>query len=62
MSNICILTKKKKISKNKISHSNIKSKCFKNINFKKKLIWIKSSFKKLKISTKSIKIIKKCIF
>ncbi|WMC20396.1 MAG: L28 family ribosomal protein [Candidatus Carsonella ruddii] len=62
MSNICILTKKKKTLKNKISHSNIKSKCYKNINFKKKLIWVKNNFKILKISTKSIKIIKKCIF
>ncbi|XZR52529.1 MAG: L28 family ribosomal protein [Candidatus Carsonella ruddii] len=62
MSNICILTKKKKISKNKISHSNIKSKCFRKINFKKKIIWIKNKFVLLKISTKSIKIIKKCIF
>ncbi|MGP4128194.1 MAG: large ribosomal subunit protein bL28 [Candidatus Carsonella ruddii] len=62
MSNICILTKKKKKSKNKVSHSNIKSKCFKNINFKKKTIWIKNNFKILKVSTKSMKIIKKCIF
>ncbi|WMC19205.1 MAG: 50S ribosomal protein L28 [Candidatus Carsonella ruddii] len=62
MSNICILTKKKKKSKNKISHSNIKNKCFKKVNFKKKIIWIKNNFKILKVSTKSMKIIKKCIF
>ncbi|WMC18204.1 MAG: 50S ribosomal protein L28 [Candidatus Carsonella ruddii] len=62
MSNICILTKKKKKTKNKISHSNIKSKCFSNLNFKKKLIWIKNTFKFLKVSIKSMKIIKKCIF
>ncbi|AFP83983.1 L28 family ribosomal protein [Candidatus Carsonella ruddii] len=62
MSNICILTKKKKNLNNKISHSNIKSKSFNKINFKNIFIWIKKNFKNLKISTKSIKIIKKCIF
>ncbi|AFP84163.1 ribosomal protein L28 [Candidatus Carsonella ruddii HT isolate Thao2000] len=62
MSNICILTKKKKYSKNKVSHSNIKNKNFSKINFKNFSIWIKKNFKIIKISTKSIKIIKKCIF
>ncbi|BFI90947.1 large ribosomal subunit protein bL28 [Candidatus Carsonella ruddii] len=62
MSNICILTKKKKKSEYKVSHSNIKSKCFKYINFKKQKIWINNNFKIFKISTKSLKIIKKCIF
>ncbi|XOD38920.1 MAG: L28 family ribosomal protein [Candidatus Carsonella ruddii] len=62
MSNICILTKKKKISKNRVSHSNIKNKCYSKINFNKQFIWIKEKFFKFKISSKSIKIIKKCIF
>ncbi|ATX33365.1 hypothetical protein CUN91_00135 [Candidatus Carsonella ruddii] len=62
MSNICILTKKKKITKCKVSHSNIKNKCFSKINFNKQIIWVKNKFNKIKISSKSIKIIKKCIF
>ncbi|WP_433927983.1 L28 family ribosomal protein [Candidatus Carsonella ruddii] len=62
MSNICILTKKKKISKNKVSHSNIKNKNFSKINFNNYIIWFEKKFKKIKISSKSIKIINKCIF
>ncbi|MBY0585355.1 50S ribosomal protein L28 [Candidatus Carsonella ruddii] len=62
MSNICILTKKKKISKNKVSHSNIKNKKFSKINFIKYTIWVEKKFQKIKISSKSINIIKKCIY
>ncbi|UNB92010.1 50S ribosomal protein L28 [Candidatus Carsonella ruddii] len=61
MSNICILTKKKKFFKNKISHSNIKNKSYSKINFNKIFFWVKKNFNKIKISSKSIKIIKKCL-
>ncbi|AGS06630.1 L28 family ribosomal protein [Candidatus Carsonella ruddii] len=62
MSNICVLTKKKKISKNKVSHSNKKNKIFNKSNFQKFSLWICDFFLKIRISSKSIKILKKCIF
>ncbi|BCG49355.1 large ribosomal subunit protein bL28 [Candidatus Carsonella ruddii] len=62
MSNICILTKKKKISKNKVSHSNKKNKTFNKSNFHKFSLWVCNFFLKIRISSKSIKILKKCIF
>ncbi|AFP84344.1 L28 family ribosomal protein [Candidatus Carsonella ruddii] len=62
MSKICLFTKKKTLVKNSVSNSNIKNKKKTKINFKNISIWVKNEFVKLKISTKSIKIIKKCIF
>ncbi|AFP83790.1 ribosomal protein L28 [Candidatus Carsonella ruddii CS isolate Thao2000] len=62
MSKICILTLKKNIFNNKVSYSNRKKKCKKKINFKKINFWYFKNFKKIKISSKSIKIIKKCLF
>ncbi|MGK2912772.1 MAG: L28 family ribosomal protein [Candidatus Carsonella ruddii] len=61
MSNICILCKKKKIFKNKVSYSNIKNKFYSKVNIKNISYWINKSFIQLRISSKSIKIIKKCL-
>ncbi|XRA05362.1 MAG: L28 family ribosomal protein [Candidatus Carsonella ruddii] len=61
MSNICILCKKKKVFKNKVSYSNIKNKFYSKINIKNVSYWINKSFIKIKISSRSIKIIKKCL-
>ncbi|MFI4883636.1 MAG: L28 family ribosomal protein [Candidatus Carsonella ruddii] len=61
MSNICILCKKKKVYKNKVSYSNIKNKFYSKINIKNISYWVNKYFAKIKISSKSIKIIKKCL-
>ncbi|ADM89830.1 50S ribosomal subunit protein L28 [Candidatus Zinderia insecticola CARI] len=61
MSNICIITKKKLIIGNKISHSNKKNKKKFLVNFKKYKLKIKNKIKKIKISVKAIKLIKKNI-
>ncbi|BAF35147.1 ribosomal protein L28 [Candidatus Carsonella ruddii PV] len=62
MSKICLLCKKKTLIKNNVSNSNIKNKKKTKTNFKNISIWKKNAFIKINISTKSIKIIKRCIF
>ncbi|WGH26102.1 MAG: 50S ribosomal protein L28 [Candidatus Shikimatogenerans bostrichidophilus] len=61
MSKICEITKKKSITGNKISHSNVKTKKWFKINiFKKKIYDInKKKWIKLKISNYALRLIKK---
>jgi large subunit ribosomal protein L28 len=61
MSKICIVTNKKTISGNKISHSNIKKKRKFKPNIMTQKIWFeeKKKYIKLKLSSKGLKIINK---
>ncbi len=57
MSRVCILTKKKPMVGNKVSHANNKTKCRFIPNIHKHRIWVESEsrFVKLKLSAKALR-------
>ncbi|WGH26492.1 MAG: 50S ribosomal protein L28 [Candidatus Bostrichicola ureolyticus] len=59
MSKICVVTGKKPIIGNKISHANNKSKRIFSINLKKKKFLLQNKWIKLKVSAAGLKLIDK---
>jgi large subunit ribosomal protein L28 len=61
MSRVCQLTGKKPLSGNNVSHANNRSKMRQMPNLKVKKIWIpeENRFKKIKLSTRALRTLKK---
>ena len=61
MSRICQITKKKRNNGFSISHSHVRTKKIQNVNLQRKRVWSNSrkGWIKIKISTKSIKLLHK---